>query len=127
MGLTIASKQFYIYLGRLSLTTSTEQVKHFLNNTFNNIKINNLAELNNNKEDRSFKSFKFSVDFLDKSIIDDKTLWPRNSVVTKYKLPYEEWQEIAKKIEEKKKKTSTATSNASLPPITPQVNSNNQN
>ena len=73
--------------------------------TFHKVKISNLAEINNDKPDRSFKSFKFSVDYLDKSIIDNKALWPRNSVVSKHKLPYDEWQEIAKRIEEKKEGT----------------------
>ena len=106
--ISTASKQFFIYLGRLSLETSKEQVQNFLNNTFKNVKINGLEELNSENEQRSFKSFKFSVDYLDKNILDNKELWPRNSVVTKFKLPLEQWQEIVKKIEEKKKKTAVA-------------------
>ena len=62
--------------------------------------------------ERSFKSFKFSVDFLDKDIIDQKQLWPRNSVVSKFKLPYAEWLVIAKRIEERKKKIENLTTSS---------------
>ena len=87
-GLVTKSKQFFIYLGRIAIETNNNQVAEYLKNTFPNVKINNLTEINSEKENRSFKSFKFSVDYLDKSIIDNKNAWPRGSIVSKYRLSY---------------------------------------
>ena len=127
------SKQFYIYLGRISTGTTIKQVSAFLSNTFPLIKFNNIKELNSHAIDRSFNSFTFSVDFLDKDIINNKTLWPRNCVVNKHKLPYAEWQAIAKRIEEKKNQSSsstaskTASTTASTTAASVNLNNNNNN
>ena len=111
-GLAISSKQFYIYLGRISVDANQVQVKAFLQQSFPKVKINNFEELCKENSERSFKSFKFSVDYLDKDIIDQKQLWPRNSVVSKFKLPYAEWLVIAKRIEERKKKIENLTTSS---------------
>ena len=107
------SKQFYIYLGRIDTNESTENVKKYLelklksvqiNNSVREIKFSNLKELNADKPDRSYKSFTFSVGYLDKDIIEKKELWPLYSVVNKYKMPYAEWLVMSEKF--KLRKTS---------------------
>ena len=96
------SKQFYIYLGRLSLDVDADKEKSYLVSTFPKIKFDNLKESNASATDRTFKSFSFSVDYLNRNIIEDKELWACGSIIDKHKLPYEEWLIIAKKNEDTK-------------------------
>ena len=101
------SKQFYIYLGRIDTSESIESVKKFLITKLKNVRFNdnkekdvsfsNLKELNSENKERTFSSFVFSVDYLDKDIIDMKSLWPLYSIVNKYKMPFAEWSAIAQK------------------------------
>ena len=100
--LTTNSKQFYIYIGRLPLDVDADKVKSYLVSTFPKIKFDNLKELNSTATDRTFKSFSFSVDYLNRNIIEDKELWPCGSIINIHKLPYDEWLIIAKKIEDRK-------------------------
>ena len=51
-GLVTKSKQFFIYLGRIAIETNNNQVAEYLKNTFPNVKINNLTEINSEKENR---------------------------------------------------------------------------
>ena len=74
----------------------------FEENITREVKYENLKELNAEKSDRSYRSFSFSVNYLDKDIINLKSLWPLYSIVNKYKLSLAEWTSIT----EKSKRTS---------------------
>ncbi len=65
------------------------------------VKYDNLKELNTDKENRTFKSFSFSVGYLDKDIIDNKSLWPLYSIVNKFKMSHAEWTKISEKFNKK--------------------------
>ena len=83
-------RQFYIYFGKISMTETLESVERCLKNILGNIKFNNLKELNSDKENRSFKSFVFSIGYLSKDIINDKSKWPIYTVVNHYRQPYQQ-------------------------------------
>ena len=74
----------------------------FEENIIKEVKYDNLKELNMEKSDRSFKSFSFSVNYLDKDIIKLKSIWSLYSIVNKYKLSLAEWTSIT----DKSKRTS---------------------
>ena len=112
------SKQFYIYLGRIDREESIESVQRFLDSKLKSIKIgdaekqikyNNLKELNTQNSERSFRSFVFSVGYLDRSIVDKKELWPLYAVVNKYKRPRSEWQQLYEKNKSKITPSSSGT------------------
>ena len=118
--LSTQSKPFYIYLGRIGMTESEKTVGEFLKIKLNNIKIGSvekkvefkdLKELNSDNNDRTYKSFVFSVGFLDKEIVNNKALWPLYSVVNKYKLPKAEWLKLAEKFKNKNQTANLTTSN----------------
>ena len=105
--LSAQPKQFYIYLGRLDISTTKVKVQNYLEKVFQsvkfsdndtrNVKFSNLKELNENFVDRSFKSFSFSVSFLDKEIVKMKELFPLHSIVNQHKLSYAAWTAITQK------------------------------
>ena len=108
--LSTASKQFYIYLGRIGNTENENTVKSFLEKQLKNINIgdkikdinlSNLKELNTENTKRTFKSFLFSVDYLDKKIVNNKDIWPIYSEANKYKLPKAEWLKISENFTKK--------------------------
>ena len=105
--LSAQPKQFYIYLGRLDISTTKDKVQNdlekvfqsvkFSDNDTRDVKFSNLKELNENFVDRSFKSFSFSVSFLDKEIVKMKELFPLHSIVNQHKLSYAAWTAITQK------------------------------
>ncbi len=109
--LSAKPKQFYIYLGQLDMSVDTNKVKDFLDKKLKGVKFDddntrdvkydNLKEINTDKENRTFKSFSFSVSVLDKDIIDNKSLWPLYSIVNKFKLSHAEWTKISEKFNKK--------------------------
>ena len=64
------------------------------------IKFNNLKELNTEYEERSYRSFVFSVGYLDRGIIENKALWQALSEKIK-----------ARKIATHQKSTATLSKN----------------
>ena len=72
------------------MTETLESVERCLKNILGNIKFNNLKEINSDKENRSFKSFVFSIGYLSKDIINDKSKWPIYTVVNHYRQPYQQ-------------------------------------
>ena len=108
--LATSSKQFYIYHGRIGAAESETTVKNFLDKQLSNVKIgdqekkisySNFKELNTNLKDRTYRSFTFSVGYLDKNIVNNKDIWPLYSIVNKYKLPKVEWLTLSEKYKPK--------------------------
>ena len=90
--LATKSMQFYIYLGRIDKKESVDSVNSFLNHKLKAVEINgsikeikfyNLRELNPDCEEMRYKSFVFSVGYLDIGIVENKALWPLYSVINK--------------------------------------------
>ena len=114
-------KQFYIYLGKLDESAKLETVKKYLDvklksvkfddNNIRDVVYDNVKELNTENPGRSYKSFSFSVNYLDKDIIKLKSLWPMYSIVNKYKLSHAEWTTISEKF--KKSSLNRATEQSS--------------
>ena len=112
-------KQFYIYLGKLNVNATLDGVRKYLvenlktvefnENQSREVKFYNLKELNTELEERSYKSFSFSVSYLDKDIIKMKELWPLYSIVNRYKLSSAEWNTISEKF--KKNSLNNAKTN----------------
>ena len=109
--LVAKSKQFYIYLGQLDMQVEIDSVKKYLDSKLKDVKFDdcstrdvkydNLKELNTDKENRTFKSFSFSVGYIIKDIIDNKSLWPLYSIVNKFKMSHAEWTKISEKFNKK--------------------------
>ena len=90
-----------VYFGNININATTEEVKKELQRILNGITYDDFAEINENDPNRKFKSFKFSIGYLDKSIIDNKEIWPRYSIVNKFKLSLAEWQKISSTFKKK--------------------------
>ena len=105
--LTAYERQFYIYFGHLSMNENTETINNYLKKKLGPNKFKNLKELNSDSNERSYKSFVFSVGFLDKDIIKNKELWPLYTVVNKFHMPYAEWLIISEKFKKKTNFPST--------------------
>ena len=117
--LSAQPKQFYIYLGRLDISTTKDKVQNHLEKVFQSVKFSdndtrdvkfsNLKELNENFVDRSFKSFSFSVSFLDKEIVKMKELFPLHSIVNQHKLSYAAWTAITQKYKNNPQNVATTS------------------
>jgi hypothetical protein len=66
----------------------------------------NLLNFNKDMPEKKFKSFKFSIGYLDKDVINDKARWPKYTIVNKYKLSKTEWDTISAKFKDKTAKSS---------------------
>ena len=100
-GLLTRQRKFFVYFGNININATTEEVKKELQRILNGITYDDFAEINENDPNRKFKSFKFSIGYLDKSIIDNKEIWPRYSIVNKFKLSLAEWQKISSTFKKK--------------------------
>ena len=78
----------------------------------NNIQYDDFVEINENDPNRKFKSFKFSIGYLDKEIINNKDIWPRYSIVNKFKLSLEEWKKISANSSKKSNNTTALNTNS---------------
>jgi hypothetical protein len=117
--LSAKPKQFYIYLGKLDLSATVDTVKSFLENQFKavkfnenetrEVKISNLKELNEHFDDRTFKSFSFSVSVLDKEIVKMKDLFPLYSIVNQHRLSHAEWTAITQKFKNNRHNFATTS------------------
>ena len=83
----------------------------FDDNNIRDVVYDNVKELNTENPGRSYKSFSFSVNYLDKDIIKLKSFWPMYSIVNKYKLSHAEWTNISEKF--KKSSLNRATEQSS--------------
>lgn len=70
-----------VYFGRASKTTTTNDVKKWLNNF--KIQHWNLNELKTVHD--KFKAYTFDINFLDREILNDDSLWPRGIIRNKFK------------------------------------------
>ena len=121
--LSAKPKQFYIYLGKLDISATTDTVKSFLEKQLKSVKFNenetrevkfsNLKELNEHFVDRTFKSFSFSVSVLDKKIVNMKELFPLYSIVNQHKLSHAEWTAITQKFKNNNTQNFATYSNQS--------------
>jgi hypothetical protein len=73
------------------------------------VKFNNLKELNTDFEDRTFKSFSFSVSYLDKDVVKMKELFPLYSIVNQHRLSHAEWTTISQKYKKNTQNLATNT------------------
>ena len=114
-------KKFYVYLGKLDTTVGVSKVEEFLNKKLKNIKFedstrdvvfSNLKELNTDNKERSYNSFSFSVSYLNKDIINMKSLWPMYSIVGRHKLSAADWKIFSDKF--KKPVASNSTKSTSV-------------
>jgi hypothetical protein len=118
-GLSAMPKQFYIYLGKLAMSANIDSVSSFLERQFKSVKFNenetrevkfnNLKELNTDFEDRTFKSFSFSVSYLDKDVVKMKELFPLYSIVNQHRLSHAEWTTISQKYKKNTQNLATNT------------------
>ena len=74
-------------------------------------------ELNTDIEERKSKSFKFSIGYLDKDIINQKQLWPKYTIVNRYKMSLSEWEKVSANFKNKQNTTNSKlpANNASNP------------
>ena len=73
------------------------------------IEYDDFIELNVDKADRKSKSFKFSIGYLDKDVINKKQLWPKYTIVNRYKMSLTEWETVSANFKNKKAIISTNT------------------
>ena len=86
--LTGKPKKFVIYLGKLDENTTEDDVENFLNsklksikfddNNIRDVKYYDLKELKPENITKNYKSYPFSVNFLDKEIMNMKSIWLLN-------------------------------------------------
>ena len=93
--LLVRKRKFYVYFGNIYINATKEQVETTIVNILDGIEFEELTELNADKQDRKSKSFKFSVGYLDKEVINDKNRWPRYTIINKYKMSKSEWDIVA--------------------------------
>ena len=113
-------KKYYIYLGNLDKDTTEDKVKNFLNlklpqletdeNSSRDVNFDDLKELKTENTSKNYKSYSFSVNYLDKDIIKIKSLWPLYSIVNKYKLSLSEWTAISSKFKKNSLISATTSS-----------------
>ncbi len=82
--LLVVDKPFSVYIGRLDNSISTDRISAFLKSIFKS-KISDLKEVKQNHT--WFKSYWFTISYLEKSLIDQKELWPSGCVVDRYRRP----------------------------------------
>jgi hypothetical protein len=85
--LAINQRQSYIFISRISSETTEEQVNAYLTKTLvsRGIKYANLTE--STLKHTQWKAFTFSVDFLNRNIYKDKTIWSAGMYVDIHKKP----------------------------------------
>ena len=105
-------RKYFVYFGNIDINASTENVKESLKSILNGIEYDDFVELNTDKEDRKSKSFKFSIGYLDKDVINQKQRWPKYTIVNRYKMSLSEWEKVSANFN-KKRTTTTANSNSS--------------
>ena len=76
----VAERQCTIYIGRVDLTMKSEDIENLL--TTLNIKFSNIKPINTSHN--KFKSFTFSINYMDKNIIYQKELWPKGLIINRY-------------------------------------------
>jgi hypothetical protein len=99
-------RKFFVYFGNIDLSATEEKVKQTLVNILDGIEFDDFIELNKDMPEKKFKSFKFSIGYLDKDVINDKARWPKYTIVNKYKLSKTEWDTISAKFKDKTAKSS---------------------
>jgi len=99
-------RKFFVYFGNIDLSATEEKVKQTLVNILDGIEFDDFIELNKDMPEKKFKSFKFSIGYLDKDVINDKARWPKYTIVNKYKLSKTEWDTISAKFKDKAAKSS---------------------
>jgi len=109
--LLVRKRKFYVYFGNIDVSATTEQVESTLKSILNEIEYEDFVELNTEVNERKTKSFKFSIGYLDRAIINDKNLWPKYTIVNKYKMSKIEWDVIAAKIASRNKSNNSSASN----------------
>ena len=75
----VAPRPYQVYLGRIDNSMNEKDVTELLNKL--EIKFFNLKQINT--VHNNFKSFCFSIDYLDREIIKNKEIWPRGLVVNR--------------------------------------------
>ena len=105
-------RKFFVYFGNISISATKEDVEKELKRILNNIQYDDFVEINENDPNRKFTSFKFSIGYLDKEIINNKDIWPRYSIVNKFKLSLEEWKKISANSSKKSNNTTALNTNS---------------
>ena len=112
-------RKYFVYFGNIDINASTDNVKESLKSILNGIEYDDFVELNTDKEDRKSKSFKFSIGYLDKDIINQKQRWPKYTIVNRYKMSLTEWEKVSANFKNKRTATTTnsnsSANNASNP------------
>ena len=110
-------RKFFVYFGNIDINASTENVKDSLKSILNGIEFDDFMELNTDIEERKSKSFKFSIGYLDKDIINQKQLWPKYTIVNRYKMSLSEWEKVSANFKNKQNTTNSKlpANNASNP------------
>ena len=112
-------RKYFVYFGNIDINASTDNVKESLKSILNGIEYDDFVELNTDKEDRKSKSFKFSIGYLDKDIINQKQRWPKYTIVNRYKMSLTEWEKVSANFNNKRTATTTnsnsSANNASNP------------
>ena len=125
---TIARKRkFFVYFGNIALTVEVDKVKEIIEKALCGIQYEDFIELNGNSNDRKFKSFKFSIGYLDKEIINDKSKWPKYTIINKYKCSKTEWEKISTKFKDKTANTNGQNAPSSSNFTINTLNINNSN
>lgn len=83
IGFEACERKMEIYLGRVGLKVDNKSVEDYVKNIVNIFKFEELTLVHKN-----FKSFKFEISIFDRDKINDKSLWPRGTVVNRYHRPY---------------------------------------
>ena len=107
--LTARKRKFFVYFGNIDINNTNEAVKNSLSQILNGIEYDDFIELNVDKADRKSKSFKFSIGYLDKDVINKKQLWPKYTIVNRYKMSLTEWETVSANFKNKKAIISTNT------------------
>ena len=125
---TIARKRkFFVYFGNIALTVEVDKVKEIIEKALCGIQYEDFIELNGNSNDRKFKSFKFSIGYLDKEIINYKSKWPKYTIINKYKCSKTEWEKISTKFKDKTANTNGQNAPSSSNFTINTLNINNSN
>jgi hypothetical protein len=109
--LLVRKRNFFVYFGNIDIKATTEAVKESLNRILNGIEFDDFIELNTDKHERKSKSFKFSIGYLDKDVINQKQLWPQYTIVNRYKMSLSEWEAVSANFNNRKS-ANTANSNS---------------
>ena len=109
--LLVRKRKFFVYFGNIDIKATTEAVKESLNRILNGIEFDDFIELNTDKHERKSKSFKFSIGYLDKDVINQKQRWPQYTIVNRYKMSLSEWEAVSANFNNKKS-ANTANSNS---------------